>query len=191
MMCLSPLLTVPGRLPDGVERVLDDACRADVLLTRDGDVALMLARRYRAPLHWRITGSRMAVEPLPDIDWSRPHIFLMNHQSALDIPCAFAALPVNLRFVASEPGRRPTAGVQPRNAHLRHLAGLSLSTTPSTARDAGPRSRTPPGPLSPSEQGPARPLLTCPSDAPGVPSGADVVAQHPLTGRAAREPKTR
>ncbi|MBZ4421204.1 1-acyl-sn-glycerol-3-phosphate acyltransferase [Myxococcus sp. RHSTA-1-4] len=71
-----------------------------MLLTRDGDVALMMARRFWAPLHWRITGSRMTVEPLPDVDWSRPHVFLMNHQSALDIPCAFAALPVNLRFVA-------------------------------------------------------------------------------------------
>ncbi|MFP2905034.1 lysophospholipid acyltransferase family protein [Pyxidicoccus sp. 3LFB2] len=70
------------------------------LLTRDGDVALMLARRFWALMHWRVTGSRMTVEPLPDIDWSRPHIFLMNHQSALDIPCVFAALPVNLRFVA-------------------------------------------------------------------------------------------
>ena len=71
-----------------------------ILLTRDGNVALMLAQRYRAPRHWRITGSRMAVEPLPDIDWSRPRIFLMNHQSALDTSCAFGALPVNLRFVA-------------------------------------------------------------------------------------------
>ncbi|MCP3101943.1 1-acyl-sn-glycerol-3-phosphate acyltransferase [Myxococcus sp. K15C18031901] len=71
-----------------------------MVLTRNGDVALMMARRFWAPMHWRINGSRMEVEPLPDIDWSRPHIFLMNHQSALDIPCAFAALPVNLRFVA-------------------------------------------------------------------------------------------
>jgi 1-acyl-sn-glycerol-3-phosphate acyltransferase len=69
-------------------------------LTRDGEVALVMARRFWAPMHWRITGSRMTVEPLPDLDWSRPHIFLMNHQSAMDIPCAFAALPVNLRFVA-------------------------------------------------------------------------------------------
>ncbi len=71
-----------------------------MVLTRDGEVALVMARRFWAPMHWRITGSRMTVEPLPDLDWSRPHIFLMNHQSAMDIPCAFAALPVNLRFVA-------------------------------------------------------------------------------------------
>jgi 1-acyl-sn-glycerol-3-phosphate acyltransferase len=40
------------------------------------------------------------VEPLPEVDWSKPHIFLMNHQSAFDIPVAFAVIPVNIRFIA-------------------------------------------------------------------------------------------
>jgi 1-acyl-sn-glycerol-3-phosphate acyltransferase len=71
-----------------------------MVLTLNGNVPLMMARRFWAPMHWRIAGSRMIVEPLPDIDWNRPYIFLMNHQSALDIPCAFAALPVNIRFIA-------------------------------------------------------------------------------------------
>lgn len=71
-----------------------------MVLTLNGNVPLMMARRFWAPMHWRIAGSRMIVEPLPDLDWSKPHFFLMNHQSALDIPCAFAALPVNIRFIA-------------------------------------------------------------------------------------------
>jgi len=71
-----------------------------MVLTLNGNVPLIMARRCWAPMHWRITGSRMFVEPLPDIDWSKPYIFVMNHQSAMDIPCAFAAVPVNLRFVA-------------------------------------------------------------------------------------------
>jgi len=70
------------------------------LFTLNGSVPLMLARRFWAPMHWRITGSPLLVEPLPDIDWSRPHIFLMNHQSAVDIPVAFAVIPVNIRFLA-------------------------------------------------------------------------------------------
>lgn len=70
------------------------------LVTRRGEMPLVMARHLWAPLWWRITGSTFTVEPLPDIDWSQPHIFAMNHQSALDIPCAFAALPVNLRFIA-------------------------------------------------------------------------------------------
>lgn len=71
-----------------------------MLLTLNGNVPLMMARRFWAPMHWRINGSRMFVEPLPDIDWSKPYFFLMNHQSAMDIPCAFAAIPVNIRFIA-------------------------------------------------------------------------------------------
>jgi 1-acyl-sn-glycerol-3-phosphate acyltransferase len=71
-----------------------------MVLSLNGNVPLMMARRLWAPMHWRIGGSRMFVEPLPPLDWSRPYIFLMNHQSAMDIPCAFAALPVNIRFVA-------------------------------------------------------------------------------------------
>jgi 1-acyl-sn-glycerol-3-phosphate acyltransferase len=70
------------------------------ILTLNGEVPLMMARRFWAPLHWRLTGSPLQVEPLPELDWSQPHIFVMNHQSALDIPVAFAVLPVNIRFIA-------------------------------------------------------------------------------------------
>ncbi len=71
-----------------------------MLVTLNGGTALMFARRFWAPMHWRITGSPLLVEPLPDVDWSKPHIFLMNHQSAFDIPVAFAVIPVNIRFIA-------------------------------------------------------------------------------------------
>ncbi|WNG39490.1 1-acyl-sn-glycerol-3-phosphate acyltransferase [Archangium minus] len=70
------------------------------IVTLNGEVPLMMARRFWAPMHWRITGSPLLVEPLPDVDWSKPHIFLMNHQSAFDIPVAFAVIPVNIRFIA-------------------------------------------------------------------------------------------
>ncbi|MFE8596001.1 lysophospholipid acyltransferase family protein [Archangium violaceum] len=70
------------------------------ILTLNGEVPLMMARRFWAPMHWHITGSPLLVEPLPDVDWSKPHIFLMNHQSAFDIPVAFAVIPVNIRFIA-------------------------------------------------------------------------------------------
>ncbi|MBF5043712.1 1-acyl-sn-glycerol-3-phosphate acyltransferase [Aggregicoccus sp. 17bor-14] len=70
------------------------------LLTLNKDVPLAMARRCWASMHWRITGSSLSVEPLPDVDWSKPHIFVMNHQSMMDIPCAFAAIPANIRFVA-------------------------------------------------------------------------------------------
>lgn len=70
------------------------------LVTRDRDTALVIARRWYARPIFRILGARLAPSPLPELDWSRPYIFLMNHQSMVDIPAAFAVIPVNLRFVA-------------------------------------------------------------------------------------------
>jgi len=70
------------------------------VVTRKQELALAMARRFWAPgLRW-ISRSRIALEPLPDIDWSKPHVFVMNHESMLDIVVAFVVLPVNLRFVA-------------------------------------------------------------------------------------------
>jgi len=70
------------------------------LVTRNRDTALIIARRWYARPIFRILGARLEESPLPDLDWSRPYIFLMNHQSMVDIPVAFAVVPVNLRFVA-------------------------------------------------------------------------------------------
>jgi 1-acyl-sn-glycerol-3-phosphate acyltransferase len=62
--------------------------------------ALAMARWFWSrPIFW-VAGARLQVDPLPDVDWKRPHIYAMNHQSAFDVPAAFAALPANLRFVA-------------------------------------------------------------------------------------------
>lgn len=70
------------------------------LVTFNRELPLVMARRCWAGGIWRITGSRLRVEPLPDIDWSTPHVFVMNHQSMMDIPCAFETIPANIRFVA-------------------------------------------------------------------------------------------
>lgn len=70
------------------------------LVTRRQELALAMARRFWAPgLRW-ISGARVQVDPLPPIDWRQPHVFVMNHESMLDIVIAFVVLPVNLRFVA-------------------------------------------------------------------------------------------
>jgi 1-acyl-sn-glycerol-3-phosphate acyltransferase len=64
------------------------------------ETALAMARWvWSRPIFW-IAGARLQVDPLPDVDWKRPHIYAMNHQSTFDIPAAFAVLPANLRFVA-------------------------------------------------------------------------------------------
>jgi 1-acyl-sn-glycerol-3-phosphate acyltransferase len=76
------------------------------LLTFNRELPLLFARRFWAPGALWLLGARLQVEPLPQVDWRQPHIFLMNHQSMADIPAAFAALPVNLRFIAKHTLRR-------------------------------------------------------------------------------------
>jgi 1-acyl-sn-glycerol-3-phosphate acyltransferase len=72
------------------------------VFTLNRDIGLKMARRLWAPAMVRYSGARFSCDPLPDIDWSKPYILVMNHQSMLDIACAFAAIPTNIRFVAKE-----------------------------------------------------------------------------------------
>lgn len=70
------------------------------VVTLNPEWSLSLGRIAYSPALIRAARAQLRIEPLPDIDWKKPHIFVMNHQSMLDIACAFVALPVNLRFVA-------------------------------------------------------------------------------------------
>lgn len=70
------------------------------LLTLDRRKPLSMARRFWAPGVLWLGGVGVDLCPMPALDWSRPHVFVMNHQSMLDIPIAFAKLPVDLRFIA-------------------------------------------------------------------------------------------
>jgi len=69
------------------------------LVTGSPERALAMARWGYSPTIIRAATARVVVDPLPEVDWSRPHVYVMNHQSMLDIACAFVAVPVNLRFV--------------------------------------------------------------------------------------------
>jgi 1-acyl-sn-glycerol-3-phosphate acyltransferase len=44
-------------------------------------------------------GARLKIEGLERVDFSRPHAFVANHQSMIDICALFMALPVPLRFL--------------------------------------------------------------------------------------------
>lgn len=70
------------------------------LVTMNSEIALAMARRIWSPGILRMARARVLLESLPEIDWTQPHIYVMNHQSTMDIPVAFAVLPANLRFVA-------------------------------------------------------------------------------------------
>jgi 1-acyl-sn-glycerol-3-phosphate acyltransferase len=49
-----------------------------------------------------LPGATLKVEGLENLDTSRSTVFVSNHQSTLDIPALFVALPVDFRFVAKK-----------------------------------------------------------------------------------------
>lgn len=61
--------------------------------------ALALARRAWAP-GLLVGAVRLTVEGRERVDFSRPHLFVANHQSWIDIPVLFAGLPAPLLFMA-------------------------------------------------------------------------------------------
>lgn len=75
-------------------------------LSRDSSLPLRFARRYWAPGMLWLSGAELRVTGLPEAGWERPAIYVMNHQSSLDIPAAFAVLPVDLRFIAKHTLRK-------------------------------------------------------------------------------------
>ncbi|MGB0648220.1 MAG: lysophospholipid acyltransferase family protein [Bradymonadia bacterium] len=60
------------------------------------------AREIWAPNMFWVAGSKLEVFDEQHVDYTKPHIFVMNHQSHMDIPAAFMALPANIGFVAKK-----------------------------------------------------------------------------------------
>jgi 1-acyl-sn-glycerol-3-phosphate acyltransferase len=50
----------------------------------------------------KIAGVPLAVRGMEKIDTSRPHMYALNHLSALDIPAVYAGLPFHFRIMAKE-----------------------------------------------------------------------------------------
>jgi len=70
------------------------------VVTMGTRVPLAMARRCWGPgLLWGAR-AKLQVEPLPNFDWTKPHIYVMNHQSMIDIAVGFVVIPANVRFVA-------------------------------------------------------------------------------------------
>jgi len=53
-----------------------------------------------------LSGADLRVVGAPDAVADHPAIYVMNHQSSLDIPAAFAVLPMYLRFIAKHTLRK-------------------------------------------------------------------------------------
>lgn len=72
------------------------------LVTFDWSNSLYVVRRIWSPVLLWAGGAQYAVRGLERVDFTKPAIYVCNHQSTLDIPALFAALPVNFTFVAKE-----------------------------------------------------------------------------------------
>lgn len=70
-----------------------------LLVTRSRSLALAMARRVWAPVLLRGAFARVEVEGAAGLDWGQAYLIAANHQSFIDIPALFVALPVPLRFV--------------------------------------------------------------------------------------------
>lgn len=73
-----------------------------ILVTWNTSGAVWFARRLWAPTLLWVAGAHLEVEGIEHLDPRRPTLYASNHQSSLDIPVLFVALPVNLRFIAKE-----------------------------------------------------------------------------------------
>ncbi len=71
-------------------------------VARNRRLPLRMAARCWAPgLLWG-AGARLRVEGLEQVDWSRNHVFVANHQSVIDICALFRATPVPLHFLLKQ-----------------------------------------------------------------------------------------
>lgn len=75
-----------------------------VLLLCGGNrrIPLRMASRFWAPGLLTGAGATVRIEGLQRVDFSRPHVFVANHQSIIDICALFRALPVPIRFVIKQ-----------------------------------------------------------------------------------------
>jgi 1-acyl-sn-glycerol-3-phosphate acyltransferase len=73
-----------------------------MLVTWDRSASVWVARHLWGPVLLWAGGAKLEVEGQENVDPTRPTIYVGNHQSTIDIPAHFAALPVNFRYVAKK-----------------------------------------------------------------------------------------
>ena len=71
-------------------------------LTRNKTYTLTHARSSWAPNIFWVAGSTLEVIDEGHVDYSKPHVFVMNHQSHMDIPAAFMSIPSDIGFIAKK-----------------------------------------------------------------------------------------
>jgi len=71
------------------------------LVDRDGRIQQWFAVTW-SKMILKTIGAPLAVRGLEKIDTTQPHLYALNHLSALDIPAVYAGLPFHFRIMAKE-----------------------------------------------------------------------------------------
>ncbi|NLD35502.1 MAG: 1-acyl-sn-glycerol-3-phosphate acyltransferase [Desulfatiglans sp.] len=67
--------------------------------SRNGNGPHEIGRRWGKSILW-VSGIRIQVKGIENLDLSKPSVFMCNHQSNFDIPVLFSALPAQFRWIA-------------------------------------------------------------------------------------------
>lgn len=73
-----------------------------IILTFNASNSMYVVQRLWSPVLLWAGGATLVVDGLENISAGKPHIYVSNHQSTIDIPALFMALPVDLRFAAKK-----------------------------------------------------------------------------------------
>ncbi|MFO0595972.1 MAG: lysophospholipid acyltransferase family protein [Myxococcaceae bacterium] len=71
-------------------------------LTLNPSAAMFVVKHWWSPVLLWAGGAKLEVIGAEKLEAGKPYIFISNHQSTIDIPALFIALPVNMRFVAKK-----------------------------------------------------------------------------------------
>jgi len=73
-----------------------------MVVTLNPGASIWVARKWWSPVLLWAGGGRLSVQGQEHVNPKRPTIYVSNHQSTIDIPTLFMALPVDVRFVAKK-----------------------------------------------------------------------------------------
>ncbi len=71
-------------------------------VTLNPSLSMWVARRFWSPVLLWAGGAKLVVHGQENVDPARPTIYVVNHQSTIDIPTTLISVPVNFRFVAKK-----------------------------------------------------------------------------------------
>ena len=118
------------------------AAMAVKAVTGRRDLPLRMASWLWAPGLMGGAGAELVVEGADDIDWSRPHMLVSNHQSVIDICALFRAVPVPLLFLLSrETMQWPFVGWYARGMDMPFIDRANPRAAPAALAAAAQRVR--------------------------------------------------